>query len=60
MPLKDYDRLYGGKGGAKKAMEGMVEQYGAKKGRQVFYATAKKKEQEKNPGPKKSLLSEKD
>ncbi len=46
MPISEY---YGGKG--KKVMASMKKQYGEKKGKQVFYATANKKG--KNPGGKK-------
>ena len=43
MPLSDYDRWFGGKGGAAKAHAAMVAQYGEKKGEAVFYATMNKK-----------------
>lgn len=43
MPLSKYDRNFGGKkGSARKAHAAMLEQYGAKKGEQVFYATKNK------------------
>lgn len=41
MPIARYDRHFGGD--ARKAYRAMVKQYGAKKGRQVFYATLSKK-----------------
>ena len=41
MPIKKYDRYYGGH--AAKALKQMTSQYGAKKGRQVFYATINKR-----------------
>lgn len=43
MPLSKYDKQFGGKGGASKAMAAMKETYGAAKGEQVFYATKNKK-----------------
>jgi len=43
MPLSKYDALFGGKGGAEKAHAAMVQQYGAKKAEQVFYATKNKR-----------------
>lgn len=43
MPLKQYDKYFGGRGGAGKAHAAMVSEYGAKKGEQVFYATKNKK-----------------
>lgn len=41
MPLKNYDRFYGGN--AAKALRAMVKRYGPEKGRRVFYATANKR-----------------
>lgn len=41
MPLKKYDRYFGGD--AAKAYRAMVKQYGAKKGRSVFYALVNKR-----------------
>jgi hypothetical protein len=41
MPIKRYDRQFGGD--ARKAYAAMRKQYGAKKGRQVFYATLNKR-----------------
>jgi len=41
MPLSKYDRYFGGD--AAKAYRQMIKQYGAEKGRRVFYATVKKK-----------------
>lgn len=43
MPLSKYDRHFGGRGGAAKAHAAMREQYGEKKGEEVFYATMNKK-----------------
>ena len=40
MPLSRYDRHFGGN--ARKAYAAMVAKYGARKGRQVFYATINK------------------
>ncbi len=45
MPVSKY---YGGSGS--KVMSAMKKQYGEKKGKQVFYATANKQKQ--NPGDK--------
>lgn len=40
MPLSKYNAQFGGKkGSAEKAHASMVDQYGPKKGEQVFYAT---------------------
>lgn len=40
MPIKKYDKFFGGKkGSASKAKSAMEDEYGAKKGEQVFYAT---------------------
>lgn len=47
MPISKY---YNGSG--EKVMAGMVREYGAKKGKQVFYATANKKKQKPDPGLK--------
>lgn len=41
MPVSRYDRLFGGD--AKKALAEMIKRYGARKGRQVFYATMNKR-----------------
>ena len=41
MPISKYDRHFGGN--AKKALSQMVAKYGARKGRQVFYATMNKR-----------------
>ena len=41
MPIKKYDRYYGGS--AAKALKQMTQKYGARKGRQVFYATISKR-----------------
>lgn len=43
MPLKAYDRYFGGKGGAAKAKRSMLRQYGHEKGEEVFYATMNKR-----------------
>lgn len=44
MPLSKYNAAFGGKeGSAEKAHAAMVQQYGAKKGEQVFYATKNKR-----------------
>ena len=43
MPLRQYDRHFGGTGGAAKAHAAMVKQYGATKGERVFYATKNKR-----------------
>ncbi|KKN21040.1 hypothetical protein LCGC14_0929380 [marine sediment metagenome] len=48
MPLSRYDQFFGGKGGAAKAMDAMVSQHGAEKGKSVFFATIKEK---KKRGP---------
>jgi hypothetical protein len=42
MPLSKYNRHFGGK--ASRAYRAMVKQYGSKKGRQVFYATVRKRQ----------------
>lgn len=47
MPLSDY---YGGKG--EKVMKSMEKQYGAKKGKSIFYATANKKKKNSRRGKK--------
>ena len=44
MPISSY---YGGHG--KEVMSNMTKQYGAKKGKQVFYATANKDKSKKPP-----------
>jgi hypothetical protein len=50
MPLSKYDRYFGGKkGGATKAHAAMLEQYGSKKGEQVFYALKNKRAAKKSP-----------
>jgi hypothetical protein len=41
MPISKYDRHFGGN--ASKALRAMIRKYGAKKGRQVFYATVNKR-----------------
>jgi hypothetical protein len=50
VPLKKYDKEFGGKGGAAKAHAAMIKQYGEKKGEEVFYATKNRnKKRGKNP-----------
>jgi hypothetical protein len=41
MPISKYDRYFGGD--AAKALRAMIKQYGAKRGRSVFYATINKR-----------------
>lgn len=44
MPLSRYNPQFGGKkGSAEKAHAAMTEEYGEKKGEQVFYATKNKR-----------------
>ena len=43
MPVSNYDKYFGGKGGAQKAKSTMADEYGDKKGEKVFYATKNKK-----------------
>jgi len=43
MPISKYDQFYGGTGGAQKAYDAMQSQYGAQKGKQVFYALKNKR-----------------
>lgn len=44
MPLSRYNKAFGGKrGAAAKAHAAMAEEYGAKKGEEVFYATKNKR-----------------
>ncbi len=48
MPMSKYDKEFGGKkGSAAKAHSAMVEEYGEKKGEQVFYATKNKRKGKK-------------
>ena len=55
MPLVKYDSLFGGKkGSAAKAKRSMENEYGPKKGEEVFYATMAKR---KKGSTKKSLKS---
>jgi hypothetical protein len=42
-PISEYDKYFGGTGAAKKAYDSMIDQYGEKKGKEVFYATMNKK-----------------
>lgn len=51
MPLSKYNAQFGGKkGAAEKAHAAMVDEYGADKGEQVFYAT-------KNKNKKKGMIA---
>jgi hypothetical protein len=51
MPLAQYDRWWGGKGGsATEAKRAMEKHYGAKKGSQIFYATTNKRIAQKKVG----------
>jgi len=43
MPISKYDRIFGGKGSAAKALASMKKQYGPEKGRRIFYATINKR-----------------
>lgn len=44
MPISKYDPEFGGKkGSAQKAKSAMEQEYGSKKGEQVFYATKNKR-----------------
>lgn len=48
MPLSKYNAQFGGKpGSAEKAHSAMVQEYGAKKGESVFYATKNKNKSSK-------------
>lgn len=51
MPLSKY---FGG--GGEKVMKNMTKEYGAKKGKEVFYATANKKKK-MNTGPSDKIKS---
>jgi hypothetical protein len=42
MPIKKYDKYFGGKGGAAKAKAAMTKTYGPEKAEQVFYAKKNK------------------
>lgn len=56
MPVSDYY-----KGSGEKVMHNMVKEYGAKKGKKVFYATVNKKKKEGiNVGPSKKHMMMKD
>jgi hypothetical protein len=45
MPIRNYDRLFGGApGAAEKARASMKKSYGAKRGETVFWATVYKRE----------------
>lgn len=44
MPLSRYNKVFGGKpGSAAKAKFAMADEYGSKKGEQIFYATVNKR-----------------
>jgi len=48
MPVGDYDRFFGGKkGAAAKARAGMIDEYGLKRGMQVFHATVDRKRKQR-------------
>jgi hypothetical protein len=47
MPVSEYY-----KGSGRKVMTSMKKKYGAKKGKEVFYATANKQKQKKHPDAK--------
>lgn len=50
MPMSKYNKQFGGKpGSAAKAKQAMVQEYGAKKGKQVFYATKNKRKAARSP-----------
>jgi hypothetical protein len=47
MPLYKYNKEFGGKeGSAEKAHSAMVDEYGPKKGEEVFYATKNKRKKQ--------------
>ncbi len=51
MPLSNYDKQFGGESGsAAKAHRAMIEEYGEKKGEQVFYATKNKRQRKMKRG----------
>lgn len=50
MPIDSYYR-----GSGKKVMKNMKKEYGDKKGKQVFYATANKKKEGMDTGPSKKM-----
>jgi hypothetical protein len=44
MPLSNYDTYFGGKkGSAEQAYLKMLQEYGSKKGKEVFYSTVNKR-----------------
>lgn len=47
MPVSRYDKFFGGKGSAEKALAAMKRTYGPKKGEHVFYAVIAKRERRK-------------
>ena len=49
MPLSKYDRFYGRKGSASKALSAMKDRLGEKRGESVFYATMQKRKKEGAP-----------
>lgn len=51
MPLERYDKFFGGRGSAQKALASMQRTYGRKDGQTVFDATvAKRKRKQKGGG----------
>jgi hypothetical protein len=50
MPIRKYDPYFGKKGGAQKAYDSMVKQYGPKKGPQVFYGLVNKRKKRQSKG----------
>ena len=49
MPISQYDRYFGGHGGAQKALRAMIQEYGKKRGTSVFYATMNKRKGARTP-----------
>ena len=47
MPLSRYDKHLGKPGAAKKTLSSMIERYGEKRGKQVFYATVNTRKNER-------------
>ena len=52
MPLSKYFS-----GGGEKVMKNMKKEYGAKKGKEVFYATSNKNKKKMNTGPSDKIKS---
>ena len=49
MPIKGYDKHFGGKSGsASKALEAMTEEYGEDKAKKIFYSMIAKKRKQGN------------